>query len=187
MKWMRRLRPVWLLATLVFGALACNLPGANSPTAIPVSTEAAGGLVATLTSITPGPGGETTITLTQEQLTSYVALELQKTPDVPFTDPQIILTEGKLKMTGNLDLNGVNAPCEMEMEVAVSPDGGPDVNVLSAKFGPLEMPSDVLQSLSDVVAKGLSKQMNDQAGGDLQLQSLTIGDGTLTATGILAQ
>jgi uncharacterized protein YpmS len=184
----RRLRPALLvLALLLTAALACNTPGLFSPTPIAVSTEAAGQLVETLTSITPGPGGEVSVTITQEQLTSYVATELAKTPDVPITQPQIALDNGKITLTGTLDLEGLQADTKIVMVPTVGADGKPDVKIESATFGPLPVPQDILTQASSVVGDALAEEINNEAGVKVNLTSLTIDNGSMTAEGTVAQ
>lgn len=178
---------LFFLAFVVIVALACNAPGLFSPTAIPVSTEAAGQLVGTLTSITPGPSGEITVTLTQEQLTSYVATELAKTPDVPITSPQIALDDGKITLTGTLDLEGIQADSKIVMEAKAGASGKPEVNILEAQFGPLPVPQDVLTQASTVVGDALAEEINREAGVDVNLTSITIDNGSMTAVGTVAQ
>ncbi len=180
-------RGLLFLILLVIAALACNAPGLFSPTPIPVSTEAAGELIATLTSITPGPSGEVSVTLTQEQLTSYVATELEKSPEVPITSPQIALDNGQITLTGTLDLEGIVADSEIVMEPTVNGAGGLDVTIVSAKFGPLPVPQDILSEASTVIGDALAEEINREAGVDLTLTSLSIDDGTMTAEGTVAQ
>jgi len=186
MKTLRRLSPALFVGALVVAALACNSPGLGGPTPIAVSTEAAGELIATLTSIAPDANGEMTITITQEQMTSLVATELEKSPDIPLTNPQIGFDDGKINFAGTLNL-GVEAEAQLEMEATATPEGDPDITILSAQFGFLEIPQEVLQGLSDVVEVAVAKGLDEQAGGDFTLQTLTIDDGVLTATGQVAQ
>ena len=188
MKLAHRLRPALLvLAVCLTAALACNAPGLFSPTPIPVSTEAAGQLVETLTSITPGPSGEVSVTLTQEQLTSYVATELAKTPDVPITQPQVALDNGKITLTGTLDLEGIQADSKIVMIPTVGSDGKPDIQIESATFGPLPVPDEILTEASSVVGDALAEEINNEAGVEVNLTSLTIDNGVMTAEGTVAQ
>jgi uncharacterized protein YpmS len=187
MKLPRRLLPGLLVTAIVLPALACNMPGLFGPTPIPVSTEAAGELIATLTSITPGPEGDISVTMTQEQLTSFVALELAKTPEVPLSNPQIALDNGEITLTGTLNVEGFQADSEIVMEAAIGPSGKPQVEILSAKFGPLPIPAEILAEASAVVGDVLAEEINRQAGVDVSLTSLTIDDGVLTAEGTVSQ
>jgi uncharacterized protein YpmS len=172
---------------LVVVALACNAP-LFGPTAIPVSTEAAGQLVETLTSITPGPSGEITVSMTQEQLTSFVAIELAKTPEVPIKNPQIALDNGTITLTGQMDSGiGFEADVEIDMTAEVGADGKPDVTITSAQLGPLPVPQEVLDGASDVVSQSLADEIDNQAGVEVHLDTLTIDDGVLTATGTVQQ
>jgi hypothetical protein len=188
MKIPRRFQPVLLFASLLLATgLACNAPGLFPPTPIPVSTEAAGELIATLTSITPGPSGEVSVTLTQEQLTSYIATELAKSPEVPITSPQIALDDGEIVMTGTLNLEGIEADSEIVMRPTVGASGKPEVEIVSARFGPLPVPQEILSEASTVIGEALAEEINREAGVEVNLSSITIDDGVMTAEGTVAQ
>ena len=119
------------LLTLLGAALACNAPIPGiAPTRIPVSTEALGELIQNLGSITPAADGSVTITMTQEQLTSLVALELAKNPDIPVENPQVALDNGEADFTGTLEAQGLKAQAEVKMNVSVDANGKPDIAIV---------------------------------------------------------
>lgn len=186
MKLTIRLAPVLVLILALGAALACNAPlaGLIPPTRIPVSTEAAGQLIENLTSITPGPGGEVTVTMTQEELTSYVALELAKTPDVPIKDPQIALANGRIDFTGTLGLAGVEAKTEILMKVTADSEGKPVLEIVSAEFGPLPVPKEILDGVSTAATDALVNGITTEAGTKVKLTSVEIGDGVMTVVGV---
>ena len=167
-------------------ALACNapIPGLFGPTPIPVSTEAAGQLIENLGSITPGPDGSVTVVITQEQLTSFVAIELAKTPDVPLENPQIALDKGEVQFTGVLDTGGLKSKVEVSLSVVVNAEGKLDVQITTARLGPLPIPGEILEAVSQVVSDSLTNEINTKAGAKIKLTSVTIENGALTATGV---
>src|SRR5512147_964665 len=90
-----------LIAILVVASLACSLsiglpaitiPPTDTPTPIPVSTQAAGEFVNSLKQPTlDAAAGTATIVLTEEEITSYVAEQLQADPNPFIRNPQVIL------------------------------------------------------------------------------------------------
>ncbi|MBI3361991.1 MAG: hypothetical protein HY023_12880 [Chloroflexi bacterium] len=177
------------VALLLGAALACNAPapGLNAPTRIPVSTEAAGQLLQNLGNLTPAADGSVTITMTQEQLTSLVAIELAKNPDAPVKDPQVILHSGQIVFTGTLDAQSLKGDAEIKMTAAVDENGQPDITIISAKIGPLPIPDSLLPGISKAVSDALFNQITTQAGTKIKLTSITIDEGTMTVKGMAAQ
>ncbi|MBI3764202.1 MAG: hypothetical protein HY260_20370, partial [Chloroflexi bacterium] len=138
-------------------------------------------------SVTPAADGSVTITMTQEQLTSLVAIELAKNPDAPVKDPQVILHSGQIVFTGTLDAQSLKGDAEIKMTAAVDENGQPDITIISAKIGPLPIPDSLLPGISKAVSDALFNQITTQAGTKIKLTSITIDEGTMTVKGMAAQ
>ena len=116
-----------LLGMLSLASLACNV-GRGSPTAaptpIPVSTEAAGELESMFeNALTQSAGGQVSLVMTEEQLTSFVALKLAEDPDNPFSDVQIILRDGRIRFQAQAEVSGLKLPVEIVLTAAAGADG----------------------------------------------------------------
>jgi hypothetical protein len=171
---------------LAVASLACSI-GLGGPTPpaspIPVSTEAAGQFENLVTqAVGSSRDGEVSIVVTEEQLTSYLALRLQETPDAPLQDVQVYLRDGQIILFGNAQVGSFNAPAEIRLTVATNPEGGVDVDVSDANFGPVPVPQSMLDTLSATLDEAMSGQFGPQATG-VRVSSLTIGDGEMTITG----
>jgi hypothetical protein len=100
------------LVVLSLCALAC-LPCQTSfellPTperTVPVSTEEAADLVSSLGSgIVPDQDGRFVLVITEEELTSYAALNMGES----IIDPQILLTDGQIRLYGTM-ISPIEAP-----------------------------------------------------------------------------
>jgi uncharacterized protein YpmS len=126
--------------------------------------------------------------MTEEQLTSFVAIELAKTPEVPIKDPQIALDNNTITLTGNMDSGiGLEADVTIEMEPSIGANGKPEVTITSAQLGPLPVPQEVLDGASEVISQTLADEIDRQAGVEVSLETLTVDDGALTATGTVQQ
>jgi hypothetical protein len=145
---------------LWFASLACNLnlggpeiPEDAAPPATPEQsleetwTEAVEQAIET---------GQLTVTLSEAQLTAYVAEALARQEEQVITDPQVILREGEMEIIGTYTSGNVSATMGVVMQVSVDEDGTPHIEVISGAVGPIPLPEDVLQSISDMVNEGLS-------------------------------
>ncbi|MBU0492437.1 MAG: hypothetical protein KKA73_19100 [Chloroflexi bacterium] len=97
-------------------------------------------------------GNSFQLTLSDEELTSWIALKLPEfqaaNPDlaaIPVTDPQICFTNGKVYVTGQL-MDPVQANFSLVVTVQVV-NNQVRLNMESGQLGPLPMPQDILDSL----------------------------------------
>jgi uncharacterized protein YpmS len=180
-----------VVVLLSLAALACNLPGGATPTLpaspIPVSTEAAGELEDLWkNAIESAQDGQVSVTMTEEQLTSFVALRLADDPDPMFEDVQIFLRDGQIQAYGTANIRGIRAPGQLSFDVTTGDDGRLQVEIVEADFGPLPIP----QSMLDTVANGLNElitgELGPQATG-FQITDVTIADGTMVVTGTVTR
>ncbi len=181
-----------VIAALGLAALACSPTigtGAPTPPAspIPVSSEAAGQLEGVWgTAVANAQNGQVTVVMTEEQLTSYVALKLTADASVPITDTQIYLRNGKMTLYGKIKTNGVTLPAAMTLSVFPTAAGAISVTIDAASVGPMPVPS----FLSDTLTSNLNGAIAQNAGATntgFKVTDVSIADGKLTVTGTLTQ
>ena len=177
-----------LSASLVLAAagLACNV-GLGGPTPpaspIPVSTEAAGQLENLITqAVGNSQNGEVTVTVTEEQLTSYLALKAAEDPDAPLKDIQVFIRGGQVILYGNAEVGSMTAPAEIRLNVTTNADGGLDVTVAEADFGPFPAPQSMLDTLSTALDEAMSGQFAPSTTG-VRVSKVVLGEGEMTITG----
>ncbi len=178
------------VVALSLAVLACGSPlsGLGQPTApaspIPVSTEAAGELEDLWTNAieNAGPNGEVTVVMTEEQLTSYVALKLAEEPDVPLKNIQIFLRDGQMTLTGDAKIGALTAKASLAVDVTVNSEGKLEAEITDADFGPVPVPSDMLTSLNDALQESLSEQLTINST-EITIQSIAIADGKMSFSG----
>lgn len=184
-----RILPMRVLVSgllLAVASLACSV-GLGGPTPpaspIPFSTEAAGQFENLVTqAVGSSRDGEVTVVVTEAQLTSYIALRLQETPDAPLQDVQVYLRDGQIILFGDAQVGSLKAPAEIRLNVATNPNGGVDVDVSEANFGPVPVPQSMLDTLSATLDEAMSGQFGPQATG-VRVSNIVIGDGEMTITG----
>ena len=175
-----------VLASLTAAALACdiNLGGPTPPASpIPVSTEAAGQLEGIWKSaVENSKNGEVSATITEEQLTSFVAFKLAEQEDPLLRGVQVYLRDGQIQLFGTATVRSVSAPALITLVAAVTPDGRVQVTMAEADLGPVPVPASVLENLSQAINEGISGQLGSQVTG-LRISSVTIADGQMALTG----
>lgn len=180
-------RSLLALAALLLASLACNLPSGSSPTPtevrVPVTTEAVedlwNNLEAAATEVASSQ--EVSLVVTQEQITSLVAFEMQSQENPLLNDPQVILQNGQAEVLGTVNQGGISAPVRIVLTISVDDQGKPEYQVVEGRVGPLPIPDSMLDSLSNQLDTALA-DLGPEANG-LVIEDITIGDGVMTITG----
>lgn len=184
---------VWLvlLVSLVLATLSCNMAnlarfGREEPPQVPVSTQAAGQLVTNLEDAlaTASSGGIVTLVLTEQQLTSLAALEMQKSGSNEIQDLQIHLRDGLVKITGRVNESGMTLNAAINLKINIDGQGKPYSEVVSARVGPFPIPEDMLDDLTAQLDSYLLDQIS-QDGKQLVVKQITIDGGNMTVVGTL--
>jgi hypothetical protein len=179
--WCASIFVVWLAASL-----ACNISvGGPTPPAspIPVSTEAAGEMQDLWkNAINNSQSGDISILITEEQITSYVAFKLAAQEKPPLSDVQIFLRDGKIQVYGTAKAASVSTSARIIISATVTSEGKVEFSVDEADFGPLPVPSGLLDGLSATLNEAFTGQIGSTATG-LQIKSILISDGTLGIIG----
>ncbi|MGA7194320.1 MAG: LmeA family phospholipid-binding protein [Anaerolineales bacterium] len=184
---MMKIKIFLALIILTLATLACSIfvGGPDYPaTAIPVSTQAVGSLHDQVNQATATGAATGTITLniTEEQLTSYLAVYLQSNPNLPITNPQVQLQNGQMELLGKVQQGMFSANVSMTMSVSVDQNGQPKITITQEDFGPLPAPQGLNDAISAFVAEALTGSLGPAATG-FRLESISIANGTMTVTG----
>ncbi len=168
-------------------SLACSLSigtptlvPTSTPSPIPVSTEAAGGFINSLEKPTFDPtAGTATIVLTEAEVTSFVAQQLQSDPNPIIRDPQVILENNQVVLTGTIVTDVATAPGSLTAIITVGADGLPIANITSATVGSFPIPSPLLSAISEMIDRGITDNV-DVSSGNYQIESISIANHTMT-------
>lgn len=142
-----------------------------------------GALEEKFSNIQPDENGNFSVTITDTELNEAIqrAEELQTLPgNAPVTQTVIIFTGGNVVLMGN-----VSQPIEAQLTVSFRPsvvDGALQFEVVSATLGTLEVPAAVLSSAEATLNSTLGQALNALPS-NLTLQSIVMGEGTMTISG----
>lgn len=126
-----------------------------------------------------GTSKEFTLQLTQDELNTLVQDRLT-TMNLPLRNPRIGLQNGQLIFEGDGTYKGIEAPISASGTVSAQ-DGDIAFEIDSLTLGGLPAPSDLKEKAQSVVSDGLKKALKEK--GSAKIESVEIGDGTLTIKG----
>jgi hypothetical protein len=182
------------LATLILASLACTMfvggPEYDDLTPIPVSTEAAQSLKDGIEkSLQDGlVSGVVTITVTEPQITSYLALRLQSDPNLQqdnkplITEPQVHLRDGQMKIYGKTQQGVFVANIGIIVNIGADSEGKPKIEIESADFGPFPAPEGINDTITAIIEEAYTGSFGPVATG-IRIETITIADGVMTITG----
>lgn len=193
---MKRIRglPLFLL-TLVLTSLACTVfvggPDYSSLPPIPVSAEAAASIQDEIKRAVEAAAqtGVMTVNLTEPQITSFLAARLQTDPSLQqsdkkplITDPQVYLRDGQMQIYGKTQQGIFAANIGIIVNMGVDANGKPQIDVVSADFGPLPAPDGLKDAITAMVREAYTGSLGPVATG-LRIETITIANGIMTVTG----
>jgi hypothetical protein len=182
----RRRTPFFLVGLWIIAVSLACAPGnrGNIPSPpggqIPVSQEAADRLKENFNREMQeaSTGEELRLFITNEELTSLVALTLQDTGSVPLSDPQVWFTAGRIYIAGTFSPVWPFNFRSLIVATAVVHDGQVEVEVERAQMGPFPFPQKALESASESINETLAEMQLD-----LQVTTLEILEGELQLAG----
>lgn len=193
---MRRTRHIFtiFLLTLILTSLACTIfvggPDYSSLPTIPVSTEITQSIQDEVArAFEEGmTTGTVTMNFNEAQLTSYIASRLQNDPNMQqdskplITDPQVYLRDGQMQIYGKTQQGMFAANIGIIVSVGVDETGQPEIEIVSADFGPMPAPEGLKDAISAVVREAYTGSLGPVATG-LRIDTITIADGIMTISG----
>lgn len=177
-----------VLAVLLLATLSCTifLGGPAYPTqTVPASTETVPTFQAQVkTAVAQGLKGDgrVTLTITQEQLTSFIAFHLAKEQSPLLREPQVFLHPGTMEIYGKMQQGNVVSNVKLTLAVTVDAQGKPQIEVLAAEFGLLALPAGFREAIAKALTEAYTGAIGPAATG-FRLESITISEGLMTLVG----
>ena len=130
-----------------------------------------------------------TVNLTEPQITSFLAARLQTDPSLQqsdkkplITDPQVYLRDGQMQIYGKTQQGIFAANIGIIVNMGVDANGKPQIDVVSADFGPLPAPDGLKDAITAMVREAYTGSLGPVATG-LRIETITIANGIMTVTG----
>ncbi len=131
----------------------------------------------------PQPGSLASVTLTEQQLTSWLAMEMQNNPDLPLSDIQVYLRDDKIQVWGMVAGASNSTSALIVGNLSIDSSGNPVLGIESLQIGQQVIPGILLSQMEEWLNQSLLDQINDQAPG-LQVMNVNISSGLITISGM---
>ena len=178
---------------IILVALACapcsclsRLGAPPPPERVEVSQEAAQRLEKKVKEAMSGTSnGEFTITATDEEVTSLIAEQLEKSSDTPMRDVQVHFGDDRIHVWA---IFADVAPFDVGVSLVATATVVNDqlqVEIVESSAGVIPVPQSLLNSLSRVINETIA-EAEIKAQNKVQITKVTIGDGEITISGKLS-
>ncbi|MBI5944942.1 MAG: hypothetical protein HY864_11285 [Chloroflexi bacterium] len=161
-----------------------GMEGAPERPGAPIIPSGGAGLEAknTLENALPQPGSLNTVTLTELQITSWLATEMENKSDLPLHDVQVYLQNGTIQIWGMVD--GSSDSTSALITGAINLEAGnPTFEIASLQIGQQAIPDVLLSQAGAWINQLLADKINEQVPG-LQIMNINISSGLITISGM---
>jgi tetratricopeptide (TPR) repeat protein len=161
-----------------------GMEGAPERPGSPIVLSEGAGLEAkvTLENALPQPGSLNTVTLTEQQITSWLAMEMKNSPDLPLHDVQVYLQNGTVEIWGMVDGSKDSTSALVTGKISLKA-GNPSFEIESLQIGQQAIPGVLLSQAGTWLNQILSEKINEQVPG-LQIMNVNISSGLITISGM---
>lgn len=131
----------------------------------------------------PQPGSLSSITITEQQVTSWLAMEMSSSPDLPLSDVQVFLRNGQVQIWGMVN-GGENSTSALVIgEISIDNNKLPFFEIKSMQIGTQAIPNFLLSQMEAWINQVLAKNINEQLPG-LQMMNVNVVNGLITVSGM---
>jgi hypothetical protein len=127
--------------------------------------------------------GRVTIVLTESDLTSYIAAEMEAQENPPLRNPRVLLRDGRAEVLGQAQTGPFESDIRLVMTVSVTTEEQLNFEVVSADFGPVPAPEQVRNQLSNIANDTFRRSIAPQMQG-YRAESVSIDTGRITITAV---
>lgn len=130
----------------------------------------------------PQPGSMSTVTLTEQEITSWLALEMKNSPDLPLSDVQVYLRDGSVQVWGMVAGSENSTSVLLVGELMVNESQQPTLKLESAQIGQQVIPNILIAQIETWLNQALTDAINTNTPG-LKLVSAKVTSGLVTVSG----
>jgi hypothetical protein len=131
----------------------------------------------------PQPGSLSSITITEQQITSWLAMELQENPDLPLSKVQVFLRNGQVQVWGMVNGSTDSTSALIVGEIKINNSQQPYFVIESMQIGTQIVPDILLTQMESWLNQMLAENINEQLPG-LALMNVNVVNGLITVSGM---
>jgi len=131
----------------------------------------------------PQPGSLSSLTLDEQQITSWLMMELNNSPDLPLSDVQVYLREARIQIWGMVEGSTNSTSFLMTGTASLDLNGKPGVDIESVQIGQQVIPDILVTQAESWLNQSITDGINQQAPG-LKIMNINISNGLITVSGM---
>lgn len=131
----------------------------------------------------PQVGSLSSITITEQQVTSWLAMELKENPDLPLSDVQVFLRNGQVQVWGMVNGSADSTSVLIVAEIKIDNNQQPYFVIESMQIGTQVVPDILLSQMEAWLNQMLIENINEQLPG-LQMMNVNVVNGLITVSGM---
>lgn len=131
----------------------------------------------------PKPGSLASVTLTEQQLTSWLAMNMKNSADLPLSDIQVYLRDDRIQIWGMVAGSSNSTSALIAGTLGIDSNGNPVMGIESMQIGQQEIPGILLSQAESWLNQALLDEINKQTPG-LKIMNINISSGLITISGM---
>src|SRR5688572_8705267 len=131
----------------------------------------------------PQAGSLTSITITEQQITSWLAMEMQGNPDLPLSDVQVYLRNGQVQVWGMVNGSADSTSGLIVSEIKIDNNQLPYLEIESMQIGTQVIPDFLVNQMEAWINETLAESISEQLPG-LTLMNVNVVNGLITVSGM---
>jgi hypothetical protein len=131
----------------------------------------------------PKPGSLSSTTLSEAQITSWLAMEMKNSPDLPLSDVQIFLRDGKIQIWGKVTGSANSTAALVVGNISIDSNKNPVIGVESVQIGKQMIPNVLVSQMESWLNQLLTEEINQKVPG-LQIMNIKVTNGLITISGM---
>lgn len=131
----------------------------------------------------PQVGSLSSITITEQQVTSWLAMELKENPDLPLKDVQVYLRNGKVQVWSMVNGSADSTSVLIVGEIKIDNSQQPYFVIESMQIGTQVVPDLLLNQMESWINQLLAESIKEQLPG-LQMMNVNVVNGLITVSGM---
>jgi hypothetical protein len=130
--------------------------------------------------------GLVTITMTEQQMNQWLAVEVNNDPSFPASGLSVALRNGQIEITGKFQQDSISADFTAVCRIVFDSSGAFGVEIAEAKLGPIPAPDIIKTNMSSYINTAINQAIQSQAPG-FKVTGVQIADGVMIITGTMSQ
>ena len=131
----------------------------------------------------PQPGSLSSATITEQQITSWLAMEMKNNPDLPLSEIQVYLRSGKIQIWGMVNGSTDSTSALLVGTVSIDSNAQPVFTLETMQIGQQVVPGILLTQAEGWLNEMLVKKINSEIPG-LKLMNVNVTNGLITVSGM---